>query len=465
MLLFLSQGLFLALYFLLSSGETSTFEPVLVLCLPFLFGVLVAALGQKSFAMTFFAVLVTLAGLGFLPGSSSFNALYVGLLAVVFVAASFLFRLTDTKGAGRSALPKPFGSLFLILAVALFSSTFLAWTRGLLNIGLISGVLTFLLSGLVVYLVPDCVESERRVREVVHAIVIAATVTSVLWLPTMLSAVGKRMAMPFQSVGVGLNEVGGTLAMLLVLAVGLLVSEEKHSRRLVLITSLLVLTLGLIFTKSRGAWLGSLAGLAYILIRTKRFKVMLFSLAAIPLVASFLEPVKVTLMTRLSQTEAGDPSWLGRLFMWKTALQIIPRNFLLGIGLHNFGLVKYAYGFPRFLDPLKVSFYYRPSQALFGHTHNLYIEMLMDLGIFGFAALFLVLILTIAKLNKIAGSTQETRLKGPALGLAALLIVYMTHSLFDYLLWMISPPLVLATFLGISLTVMKLSEERSSGNP
>lgn len=460
LLILLGQLLLVAVFLLLSSSEGAAYIPVLVLCLPFFLVLLVGAFTSESFLATFFVISIVLAGLGFLPGKSGLNTLYVVLLVMVLVTASVLFRLSDVKRFGRSVWPRPMGSLFLVLAVVLICSSLLAWFRGFVNVGMITGVLTFLVSGLVVYFVSDCLRSESRIGSLVYVLVIAATVTSVLWLPGMLNAVGKRMVMSFQSDPVGLNEVGGTMGMLVALTMGLLVSEKSHSRKLVLGLALLILGIGLILTKSRGAWLGVIAGLVYILIRTKRIRILFFLLIAIPLVASFLEPVKATFLARLYQTDAGDPSLLERVFMWTTALQLVPRNLLLGIGLHNFGLARYDHGVLRLSQP---PFYYRPKLAHSGHTHNLYMEILTDLGIFGFAVLLLVLILTIAKLNKVAGSTRETELKGPALGLAALLIAYMTHSLFDYLLWMLAPLLVLAAFLGIALAVIRQSEERLPG--
>ncbi len=461
LVLLVCQAVVLIAYYLLLSNTADVAVSVMVLFLPFLLGTLVVVLSHESYATTFFVLAATLAGLGFLPGSPGLNTVYVVFLMLAYVVANLSFRLVGAGDVRLKGLPIPFGSLFLVLAVALLVSTLVAGARGLLNVGLITGVVTFLLSGLAVWYLAGCFSDEGRLVKVIYSVILIVTVASVVWLPAAYGAIGKRMTMPFQSVAVGLNEVGGSLAMLAVLAMGLLVLEEKPARRVALGIAFLVLVLGLILTKSRGAWVGAIAGLAYILIRARRTKILLFFLVAIPLVVALLEPIKATFVARLTQTEAGDPAWLGRVFMWQTALRIIPKNLLFGIGLHNFGVVKYDYGFPRFLDPLDVSFSYRPNQVLFGHTHNLYVELLMGIGVIGFAAFLLIILLTVVNLNRIAGTDRETKLKGPALGLAALLIAYMTHSFFDYLLWIVYSLVVFATFLGLSLVVVKLDQEGS----
>jgi O-antigen ligase len=406
-----------------------------------------------------------LASIGFVPGNGRLRVVYVISLAALFLSANLLNKLA---GVGQSPPRTPvrkFQVLLWVVAAALLASTLVAWTRGYLNKGTVTSVAVFLASGAVVYYMPRCFSDSRSICRALYAMAVSVALLAVLWFPGMLAAVGKHMVMPVLGTRVGLNNAGGTFGMLVVLTFALLVEEKKDRTRLLLGVALVVLAAGAVLTKSRGAWVGAAAGLAYILVRTRRLKALFATMLAVPLAVSVVAPVRSVFLSRLSQTEAGDPSWLGRLFMWQTAARIIPRNLLFGIGLHNFGIAKFDYGFPRILDHVRATYSYTPSAAVFGHTHNMYIELLMDIGLVGFSALVVLLVLTVLRLDGIVRSRESTQLRGPALALAGSLIGYMTHSCFDYFLWQTDPLFVFAVFLALAFAVIAQHRAETDGVP
>jgi O-antigen ligase len=71
---------------------------------------------------------------------------------------------------------------------------------------------------------------------------------------------------------------------------------------------------------------------------------------------------------------------LGRFVLWYSAWRAAQANWLFGVGMENFRYVKHLYGYP---IPFALS---RPFNA-----HNLYLEVLADLGVVGFVAFFFLL--------------------------------------------------------------------------
>ncbi len=153
--------------------------------------------------------------------------------------------------------------------------------------------------------------------------------------------------------------------------------------------------LGLLFSWSRGAWMGFLAGVTLMAVfwpRRLRYGLLVFLIAAVGFLflyqSNLLPP---TIADRLSGF-AGDLTFgdvrgvdindenysvLERLAHWQAGLDMVRDHPWLGIGFGNYGAAYGAYALINWPDPL-------------GHAHNYYVNILAETGFIGLAAYLLL---------------------------------------------------------------------------
>ena len=157
-----------------------------------------------------------------------------------------------------------------------------------------------------------------------------------------------------------------------------------------------------------------------------------------------MDVFRSALSMRVSATSADDPALLGRLLLWRHAWLVLRENWLLGVGMQNFRYVKQLYGFPM---PMALGRRY--------NAHNLYLEFLVDLGVFGFASFVWLELRTLLRLDGIWRSDKPA--SGLALALNAGLIAYAVHGLLDAVIWQHGAFMLLGVLFGLSMAVQRLA--------
>ena len=207
----------------------------------------------------------------------------------------------------------------------------------------------------------------------------------------------------------------------------------------------------LIYTWSRGAWLGFMFGvIIFMLMYSKKtLAAMLFCLLAVPFLP-FVLPESIT-QRFLSIGNLGDSSTSYRVYIWKGVLSMLRDFFVTGIGIGN--------------DSFKLVY---PAYALSGietapHSHNLYLQITVELGIFGLIV-FIALLFIWAQscLTLHATEKRGTKLLGAALfcGLLAVLVQGMT----DYIWYNYRVFLMFWLLLGLSAAVRKVLRYTAQDN-
>jgi putative inorganic carbon (HCO3(-)) transporter len=234
------------------------------------------------------------------------------------------------------------------------------------------------------------------------------------------------------------------LNLCLFLSVGILIHTETKRKKIIIGATILVLLCALIFTFSRGGWAGFLFGFLFVIYKLKAFKsviaiALIFMLAALFLGGGILIDVLVERVSSFADPEE-DIAYQERMVLWSATKKIILEHPILGVGIGSS---------PEYYD--RLSFAY-PSK--YRYTHNLYLNIVAELGIIGFG-LFLWFL---------AGIFRSYRLffkrKGDAQGkklmfiFAAGLIAYAVHGLLHFHLaerhiW---------AFLGIGMALMRVSD-------
>ncbi len=456
--LFLPLTILLSLYFLLLFKFASLTEPNLFLLSVPLFLFFIFAFTQRLFLLFYFTFSVTLTALGILP-----NLLGAYPAGGALIVDNILFFLTKKNWAPKRNPLQRLYLYFFVFFSAIYLSSLFTLIKGTFTLATLRGIFDLSIFFLVIYSLQQSIKELSEVKRLVLFSLIITLLTSLIWLPPLVKASGKSLSLPLRQIG--LNEMGNWFGLLTVLVVALLLSEKGQKKRLFLGLTFATIFLGLILSKSRGAWLGVIVGLTYLFIKTKSFKLLLYLILGTGILILF-KPATLIFLGRFQETSFADVAFLERIVIWRVAFSIIQNNFLTGIGIHNFGLIKYDYGFPSFLDPFgslatSTFSYGGPKEVLYGHTHNLYVELLMNLGILGLIAFLLILFFLLQGLTKSLSEVKEEETKGILLGLSAVIIAFLVHSLFDYFFWIPASLIFFGWFLGLATATLNLLKSRS----
>lgn len=178
------------------------------------------------------------------------------------------------------------------------------------------------------------------------------------------------------------NVLAEYLALLIPLGVGFLWSNPRWYGKVIHLGIIGVLFIGLILTFSRGAWLSvALAAFLFALLKERRL-LPVFAVGA--LAAPVMLPGVV--LHRISTIGSlQDSSNYFRISIWLGSLRMLKDFWLSGAGL----------GFPAFTAAY---IFYRALGAIAMHSHNLYLEIILEMGLVG-ALAFLWLMFSFIKYN------------------------------------------------------------------
>lgn len=212
---------------------------------------------------------------------------------------------------------------------------------------------------------------------------------------------------------------GNYILLLLPVVFGLsFYSNTRREKRWLQLSSLIILT-AIIFSYTRGVWLGVIGGLIFMAIL--RSKKLLFALVTAIIVVSmflvFLPSSRVTqrvVRTFKSERPVGD-----RIYFWQGSLRIIRDYPITGLGWEGFGIVYREY---------------KPAEGrqLVCHAHNNFIDMAVDSGLLGLG-IFIWLLITIYKVGfHIFKELEQGYFKGIAWGFLGSFTAFLIAGLSQY---------------------------------
>ncbi|MBN1197443.1 MAG: O-antigen ligase family protein [Candidatus Aminicenantes bacterium] len=188
---------------------------------------------------------------------------------------------------------------------------------------------------------------------------------------------------------------------------------------------LLIVNLAAVFaSSSKAAFIGTVVfGFFSIPRSRKRWMLALLTLTLL----TFIIPNPVNTMFRNSLKQ--DPYAFDRVRIWATSLRVGQAYFPWGTGLGSFGSVAPAFNFPQEKGPAR--FFKVPRK-----THNDYLKLFAESGIFGIAAL-LILVVAVARRLRARSILHQS---GPA-------VLYLLFQAFLFNLLFLLPFLLLSLFL------------------
>ncbi|MFA6421788.1 MAG: O-antigen ligase family protein [Candidatus Buchananbacteria bacterium] len=183
------------------------------------------------------------------------------------------------------------------------------------------------------------------------------------------------------------NLLGGFMAFALFIAIFLYLKESKNYKRLLILSGIVFVIVGLFFSFSRSAWLGVIVGIIISLVFTFKNKTDFKKIAAVSLsgiiifcILGFLfYPIisgRVLINNRLEHKSISE-----RVLLINESTQIIKSNiFGVGVGNYTFSLLK--------IKPGQPGWSYQP-------VHNIYLLILAEIGVIGFVLYLLICFLAI----------------------------------------------------------------------
>lgn len=263
----------------------------------------------------------------------------------------------------------------------------------------------------------------------------------------MFSEIEGRVVSTFENP----NVLAEYLILVLPLILAAFIISKSPRARLALAFSGAAASGCLIYTWSRGAWLGFLIGLfVFMLMYTKNsLTFMMFGSLGIPFLP-FILPESIT-QRFLSIGNLGDSSTSFRVNIWQGVMRMLIDYFPSGIGIGN--------------DSFKLVY---PMYALSGietapHSHNLYLQILVEIGIVGLLVFIaLVFIYAQSTLTLHVSEKRPTRLISAAIfcGILALLAQGMT----DYIWYNYRVFLMFWLMLGLGAAVRKVHRDTAAEN-
>lgn len=202
---------------------------------------------------------------------------------------------------------------------------------------------------------------------------------STKWQDTeMFSEMGGRITSTFENP----NVLAEYLIMCIPFAAALFFIRKGWGKKAFAAGIAAVCFAALIFTMSRGAWLGFMIGiLVFLLIYSRKTLVLCcFGLLGIPFLPFVLPQSIIKRFTSIG--DVADSSTAYRVHIWEGCVRLIRDFFAGGIGVGK-GVFSLVY----------------PSYTLAGiesapHAHNLYLQIIIELGIFGILAFLFAAVVT-----------------------------------------------------------------------
>jgi O-antigen ligase len=216
-----------------------------------------------------------------------------------------------------------------------------------------------------------------------------------------------------------MNSFPAILAFLNPVFLAIIFCDVKKYIKIFSIIAIIFSIPAIIFSLSRAGYICAIMGfftffILYLLKEKKKeelikiSQIVLFLLIILIFLILFIPQVKLRIIYMLNFQE--DPAAITRFNLWKNSIKTFLEN-PFGIGWGNFGLEPYSQGL------------WRP--------HNLYVHIMVELGIGGLIFLILSIFYLSKKLYQLFKKTKEKNLKFLTYGTISSWIIFLFHNFFE----------------------------------
>ena len=289
---------------------------------------------------------------------------------------------------------------------------------------------------LISVLVQASITSKESLRLIVFSLAAAVLFTALYGMYRLHMGIEIRLEFIDTAMSVGAARLYSTmdnpnnyaefLLMILPIVIGAVFACKSDFWKLAAAGVALIGLLALVLTSSRSAYLSAVIAAAFFVLLANKRLVPVFAvlgLLSLPLVPE-------SIIARL-MTIGRDTSSIFRLWIWEGSMEVLRTFWLFGIGM---GPLAFALVYRAVAHELAMT-------AM--HSHNLFMQIWIELGIFGIIA-FVILMFTIIKgAAATAVKTKDIEIKYYAIGAASGLVAVLAMGFVEYI-WFY--PRVMLTF-------------------
>lgn len=233
------------------------------------------------------------------------------------------------------------------------------------------------------------------------------------------------------------NVYGEYLLLIIPFAVALFWTEKGWKKKLILLLSIGITGLALVLTFSRGCWLGIIFAIAILaLIINRRF---IFLGIILLLLLPFVLPA--TILDRfMSIGDMADTSTSYRVYIWMGTLAMLRDYWLsgVGMGITSFNTIYPLYSYNNIKAP---------------HSHNLYLQIIVEYGIGGFIVMAGV-VYNYFKMVIISMKAKKNILLG---GLMSGMLGFLLQSMTDHTWYNYRVVLLFWVLIGLTITASRIN--------
>ncbi len=172
--------------------------------------------------------------------------------------------------------------------------------------------------------------------------------------------------------------INGYYVINLFTGIALMLEEQSSNKRMYYLVALFLVFLGMVFTYTKIVLIGVAFGLFLMALKKPRlFRYLIPLMLVIP----FILPG--AMVERLVDAKSGDGSSVIRMVAWFYSILLIKDHFFLGNGIDSFSVLYDSY--------MEWDFLYAR------HSHNIYLRILVEMGIVGFIGFFTPIVSIIKK--------------------------------------------------------------------
>jgi len=371
-------------------------------------------------------------GLGFLGGAIIPTLLLV--FALVFSDKS------------KIKVPRPIIFSIVFFVLALFSGVF-ASGRGISPVLILSGWALFAQFLVAILVVQGVGNPKRLLRNIIYLALpmiavgayqfIANQTTSKLWVSASETGISTRAFAFFGSP----NVLGAVLVMVVLVALGLFLSEKNKSMAAISVLATMVT----VFTFSRSAWIGLIVGVITMLV-IRNWKLVIYSPLA--LFALLFSQVRTRLYTIFTPGYWLDSSLDGRLWSINNGMHIWAKYPVLGSGPGTYGgKLALSASSPVYLQGIQNGYV-----ALY-FTDNQWLQLLVQTGLVG----VIIFALFAAEMFYHLVSQYNEHKDALALGIMGAFVAFIITGFFGNVLEFGAIAVPMGVMLGISFSETKLA--------
>ena len=275
-------------------------------------------------------------------------------------------------------------------------------------------------------------EAKKLIKYFLWILLVVCMIESFIGFLQFFNIIAYKGEIIYETVIVGTfgnaNSVGGYLAASLPLLFGLLLISKLKFQKVIILFGILISTIIVVLTKSRGAWLAIPA--AFIIFNYpflqkiwKKLKNKVYRIAVVILI------LIMSMSALYFIFNMNKDSSMGRIFLWKITWMMIKENPITGIGYGNYPAQYLNYQEKFFTDPENSKYY--DFAANIKESHNGYLQIFAETGIIGLLIFLTIIFVFYFLCTRILSFKESNDTWQITRAVMASNTIILVHSLFD----------------------------------